>query len=200
MLLLNYASQLSYGKYGMHICTPVSCAVGIVFVSHVAELSALFPAPKVDLIMKRSHELYEERFSKNCQNLMVDDIKALFPTEIKHIDAAGILCSSDSLSVSLVMCDDDETISIILVSLNHLVSLLLESNKRVAVVITYRDHTHCLFIENKTVFKFDPLICTIAEIEIDKEPSTTEYSAILLFHIKETEFFSKFLKDQCAHF
>ena len=198
---LTFPSQLTYGKYGMRICTPVSCAVGIIFVSHpnVHVSSALFPPSKIDLIMRRSHELYEERFSDTHQNLLVDDIKSLFPSDIGWIETAGILSSSHPC-FSLILRDDDTTISLVLTSLINLTLILTRSKKRVALIVTYHDHTYGLLIDSDTIFKFEPLGCTIEEMGLDQKEECEiiiEYSAMILFDIKETAFFSNLFKEEC---
>ena len=201
---LVYKSQLSYGAYGARICTPVSCVVGINFVLDLQKhgLTALFPPSRIETIMSNSHDLYERHFSSHAQNLMVDDIRYLFPASVSCLEGAGLLFAEKE-EVGVV---DSH---LVLSSLSRLIETLHQhasAEHKVALVVTCMDHTNCYLLEGGCVYLFEPLICSIRNVtscwrssltRTSSSSHPTEYSALMLFHIKDSTFFKKVFCFQC---
>jgi hypothetical protein len=195
-----FKSQLEYGKFGSHICTPVSSVFGYEFLWYhsidntdkfIDDISSL-----VHIIMVRSHEFYtNHHFSFMGKNLMISDLFNSFPSHLKFLEIAGSMKykSDQSLESGCSKIQNVDN-SFLICPLEYLLNHLL--NKRcfnLAVLVTRLDHTVCYIFcksdDNKGFYYFDPIEASLTycstrsshqENDVDWFLQGNEYSGLIM--------------------
>ena len=195
MIRRAYASQLTYGQCGHLICTPVSCALAVAWLS---EGLGTFTAQRVSEVMTAGHKLV---MSENrTMMMMLSDLYDRIPTTTTAFEEiAGPVCSPPRCGPttrnscgggSPLPQADNIIIQPLTVLLRHCAKPTAAGP--CALVVTAREHTTCYLMDGTgTMLRFDPLPASLEDVthtwrHEDRLMATaratpTEYSGILLY-------------------
>lgn len=159
-----YKSQLQYGKDGGHICTSISYVVACSFlINHNKDPMVFFDRERMHDIMQNCSQFYAgtafAAADATTKWMSVNDMQMLCPSShaIRSLDIAGMLWGGP----------EDEANNLIVAPLDSILQKICsrEPGGRVALVITYSDHTVAFLSDEKcSLYFFDPMPAELADV------------------------------------
>lgn len=172
----------------------------------ICEIQNLFTPLHVHKIMAASHALYQDYFSREGQQLMIQDLYPWIPPKaFSMLEAGGLIISQEDssnnddflksankyiVSHKKNTLEKDDVLILPLISLLHGFSTFSKTNQdKTSIVVTAKGHTTCYMCSEKgNIFYFDPLPAILTLIPLDQIRDTimdhfgvnVEYSAIIV--------------------
>ena len=160
-----FASQSTYGRHGMRICTPVCMLVCANFMRIAQQahddITSFFDARVVDSYMRASHALYDQSFPDATAPVL---LKTLLPFLSGGKDSYDY---QEVAGVNYGPCEAVEVDDMRIIGLGALLrSRLVAGEASSALLVTVGGHTTALLFDapRASVYHFDPLPATLKDV------------------------------------